>query len=152
MKSLIVSQIFASHGAADGFNKQLAAVVEQRAAIMQKLETEAKAEYLKLGRSYTYEVKDATIESLLPASTIAKTPIRVLRRWTNKAQHDYVRKLFGVAYRDEETTTLSKLYYRINGVLVAEGAGEAILKSNVPCTDEEWTGILAGKIPVKFVA
>lgn len=149
MGATVVGVIQASHELAASFNEQVAAVVDKRAAIMRELEAQAKLAYAKLEREYSYEAKDSSQEPFL-AERVHK-PIRLVRRWLNKASYDKVRQSFGVAYRDEAETTLSVAYYRLNGLLLAAGSGAPLLRANQLCSDLEWALICKGNIPSKFL-
>lgn len=149
MGATVVGVIQASHELAASFNEQVAAVVDKRAAIMRELEAQAKLAYAKLSKDYSYEAKDASQEPFLAERQ--HKPIRLVRKWLNKAAYDKVRQSFGVAYRDEAETTLSVAYYRLNGLLLAAGSGTAMLKANQQCSDTEWSLICSGEIPSKFL-
>ena len=57
---------------------------------------------------------------------------------------------FGSITGNWDKSRQSVRYYRKYGILLHGGGGWHLLKDEQPCSDEEWTSILAGNIPEKF--
>ncbi len=153
-KILIAGRIQAEHSDAQAFNKDLELLCERRVAIVAKLRSEAEYLYKAMKKQFAFSTKDASGEPYLPKLINGCEPIRLVRRWENKASFDHVTKYYGVACGDDiPEVVCSVVYYRQNGLLLhLAGTGSHVIKHNQECNDHEWDAIKQGVVPEKFAA
>lgn len=147
MLTTVVAPIRAEHEDAIQFNKELTCLALKRARVVSELELAAKKLKAAMSVVFVFRIVDASTEAFLPAEARDADAIRVVRVWKNKDEFDAVSRRYGFTVISIKETTVSPIYYRINGVLVKVGSGVDVLQTNSRVvSDDEWKQLKHGHI------
>lgn len=149
----IVATISAQHPNAVDFNDQLRKLQLRREVIIHEIKREGEFEQRKLSVVFDYKVVSCTDEPFVPMEARGADCIRVIRRWINRGQFEYMATFYGLPVPNIPAVAVSPIYYRVNGVLVVAGQGKQILNPHQRVlSDCEWDSIKRGVIHHRLLA
>jgi hypothetical protein len=131
--------------------KQANKLIEQARVLEQEVKQEQDKHRKTLQAKYSYQISVKIQEkdswSKIPEGTEI---ITIQCQLENKAIFEKHMHKYGSLYMPPDEHKNSVKFYRAYGMLLHDGGGHVLLKTEQPCSDAEWESIKASSVPDKF--